>query len=790
MADPTRADPRPLELVPQPSLDGREFFGTPLPTPRTSFVGRVREVAAAADFLRAGRGRLLTLTGPGGVGKTRLAIRVAEELASGFPDGVAFAPLAAIDDPDLVGPAIAEALGVRGASGRSAAATLPGVLRERRILLILDNFERIIEGALIVAELLETCPHLAVLVTSRTPLRLTGEQDFPAPPLTLPDASAALAQMASADAVLLFVDRARAVDPAFALGPENVAAVAAVCRRLDGLPLAIELAAATSRLLPPSALLPRLARSLPLLQGGPRDAPARLRTMRDAIAWSYDLLSETDRTVFRRLAVFSGGFTLDAAEAVVSDPGFDTFSSVEALVEQSLIRRTDADGEPRFGMLETIHEFAMDRLAESIELDSVRDRHAAWTLSWAQEMAHDPIRELGEEQGVWLACVGREFPNVQLAIARCLETGNGLAVLQLLTWLDNFWTTRVFHRADVRRWAEAALPAAAEAPARLRAGALHVLVGATGTVGDAPAAVRYAEEAVRIGQELGDPFVLGRACYGLGQAHAAGGDSASAAAAYAAALPLFRQIEAGVWVAQTVVSLGEMRHGAGELSNAIALLDEGLALYRQEGQGWGISLTLGQRGHVALTQGDIPFATLLFLECLAVEREIGNECIARGAIAGLAGVALARRQPERAARILGAIQAAQDHAGLACIYHRINIGRILVAVRNHMGIERFDTAWRAGRGMTSADAREDAEAIGAAVIQARARASRDDRFGLTPREREVLHLLTQGRSDREIAEVLFLGRRTAQTHVANIFNKLGVGNRTEAVAVALRDGLV
>ena len=457
-------DGLPAEFPPPRTLDA---WRQALPVQPTTFIGREREVAEARALLEGTRA--LTLTGPGGTGKTRLALQVAAESCEAYRDRAVFVALAALKDPSLVASTVAAAMGVQEEAGRPILASLTERLAGMEVLLVLDNYEQLLPAAPLVGELLAAGPGVRVLVTSRAPLRVAGEREYEVRPLALPEtAGATPEELAESEAVALFVERARAIEPGFALGPENAAAVAAICAALDGLPLAIELAAARVRLLSPQAILERLGASLPLLTGGPRDRPERQRTLRGAIQWSHDLLDPDGQTMFRWLAVFAGGWTFVAAEAVCSPPGgpaLDTLETLDALVQHSLARRDDSAPRPRFRMLQTIREFGLERLAESGEDPEIHERHAQVFLKLAEEAAGELT---GPGQAVWLDRLAGDHDNLRAALRWSVDADRAATGLLIAAAIWRFWQLRD-HLAEGEAWLTEllALPSAAEeTPAR------------------------------------------------------------------------------------------------------------------------------------------------------------------------------------------------------------------------------------------------------------------------------------------------------------------------------------
>ncbi|MBA3688310.1 MAG: hypothetical protein H0W81_05735 [Chloroflexi bacterium] len=564
-----------------PALRTLDAVPNNLPTQLTSFLGRQREIAEARQLLIDGR--LLTLTGPGGTGKTRLSLQIAADATDRFPDGIYFVPLGTISQPELVLPTIAQALGLVD-PGTRALERLMEHIGPKCFLLVLDNFEQVNDAAAQIAELLARAPKISVLITSRSPLRVYGEREYPVPPLGVPDPMHLpdLEQFSTYESVALFVERAMAVRPDFAVTSANAPAVAEICVRLDGLPLAIELAAARVRVLSPQAIMERLGDRLKLLSGGSRDLPERQQTLRGAIAWSHDLLEEADQRVFARFAVFAGGAPLDAIERVVFDGGdtADPLDAISSLVDKSLVRQeSKPDGEPRFRMLSTIREFAMERLAERGEADELAERHAAWVLALVEAGA---VAIFGPEQKAVLDRYEHEHDNIRAALGRATALDHAEMAMNIFAGSWRFWQMRGY-LAEAREHAERvlALPDCRDFP-DVRALALEAAGGIAYWQGALPAARAWYEEAVDLARASGDPGRIANAVYNIGFTLTFSGEDQLAARTLAQeAVDLYRQIGDEAGVGRSLWGLANTFYFFNDFEGGLAVANEALDIFRR-----------------------------------------------------------------------------------------------------------------------------------------------------------------------------------------------------------------
>jgi predicted ATPase/DNA-binding CsgD family transcriptional regulator/transcriptional regulator with XRE-family HTH domain len=743
-----------------------------LPTPLAPLIGRTAEMAA----LRRRMGpsvRLLTLTGPGGTGKTRLALAFAAEKVGEFADGVRFVPLAGTHDPRHVPSAVAHQLGIREAAGLPLVPLLPEYLRGKRMLLVLDNFEHLLEAAPLLSEMVSACPDLRVLVTSRAALRVSGEYEYAVPPLALPRADQLAApELARVGAVELFVERARAIDPRFAVTEDNAVALAAICQRLDGLPLAIELAAARSRVLSPEALLARLDNRLLLLTTDRRDLPARQRTLRATLAWSYDLLTEGEQTLFRRLAVFVDGWTLQAAEtvcAVNAGERTDVLDRLEALVSRSQVQ---VNGR-RFAMLETVREFAVEQLANSGEHDRVRERHCAFFMALAGEASH----HLESPEGTtWLDVLECEHANLRAALRWSIESGDLNSGLRLGDALRLFWFTRG-HLAEGRVYLHELLALADESTEpTLRARVLDAAGFLERYQGDYAAARKFIEQALAIRRGLGDQHGTADSLSNLGYVALHEARQSTARALYEEALQIYRDLANAQGIADSVSHLGLLAMYEGRIEAARARHEETLVLWRSVGDQFGIGWALSNLGAVAVLEGHLGRAQSLLTESARLNADLHSSWGVACSLEGLALLAAAQDQPARALRLAGAATALRAHAGTPlAAAGELHFKRQLEPSWAALDHDRAAHAYAEGEQLTLKGAVEYA-------LDGASSATTNAAGELTEREAEVAQLVAQGLTNRAIAAHLIVGKRTVDTHVEHVMNKLGVRSRAQIAA--------
>ena len=807
-----------------------------LPAPLTPLLGREREADAVRQALVDGGVRLLTLTGPPGVGKTRLALHAAAQLAPCFADGACFVPLAPVGSAELVSAAVLQALGGREDGHTPVDEHLRRLLHARELLLVLDNFEHLLPAAPGVAALLSAAPSLKVLVTSRVPLRLTGEHELAVAPLALPGPGdlPPPEQLARVPAVALFEARARAVRPDFALSPANAAAVAQLCRRLDGIPLAIELAAARIKLLGPQALLERLGSRLALLRGGARDLPARQQTLEAAIAWSYDLLSPREQRLFARVAVFSGSWGMEAVEAVCGgeEPGAEVMDGVAALLDHSLLHAASGpDGEPRFAMLELIREYALARLEEEGSGASrrLRRRHAAHFLSLSERVGPE-LRGRGEHAA--LAVLDAEHANLRAALAWSLAGGEGELALRLCGALWELWRIRGYltegrrwidqalalpggseeHRARalcgagvlarvqgdyptaLQRLAEAAERAGRAGDLRTRADALTNLAVIEVNRHEFDAAEEYLREASALWREAGDPWGIAFALNSTAGLASLRRDLELARRLRLEAAEVARAAGDRDWEAHALSGLGEIARHTGDYRSALEYFDHVLERFREVGNTFHSALVLRKIAHAALHLGDHERALAAARESLRLCRAIDQRVGVAAAAVSLGCLACAEGQGERAVRLLAAADPVlRRQPGALQPADEADRDRALARLRAALGAGAFEAAWKAGSETPLDDllaAPEGEEPPAPEAPAPAAVAGEGSPGGLTARELDVLGLLGQGLSYAEIGKRLFISPRTVDAHLRSVYAKLGVRTRHEAAHHARRHGIV